>query len=142
MRETPAMRGRGWQNNERKANQRNVRSRGRESRSTVYENGRKSYDELLSRNEKLSARLQGLLGDRDLNESAAGFKNLGQFIAAAHVSKNLGINFDELKNEMTNPDSPKSLGKAIRQLRPDVSAWKESRRANKQAKKDLKETSD
>ena len=141
VRETPSMRGRGRQNNERNVDRRSDRSRARESKGTVYENGRKSYDDLLNRNERLSTRLQALLGDRDLSESAAGFKNFGQFIAAAHVSKNLDIPFDRLKYEMTNPDSPKSLGKAIRQLRPDVSAWKESRKANKQAKKDLKETS-
>ncbi len=142
IRQTPGMRGRGGQGHERKTNYGGGRSRTRGSKGTVELNGRKSVNDHLSRNSKLSARLQGLLGDRDLQESAAGFKNLGQFVAAAHVSKNLDISFDELKYQMTNPDSPKSLGKAIRELRPDASSRREARKANKQAKKDLKETSE
>ncbi len=141
IRETPGMRGRGGQGHERKTNYGRGRSRTRGSRGAVELNGRKSVNDQLNRNSKLSTRLQGLLGDRDLQESAAGFKNLGQFVAAAHVSKNLGIPFEDLKYQMTDPDSAKSLGKAIRELRPTVSARREARKANKQAKKDLKETS-
>jgi len=40
-----------------------------------------------------------------------------------------------------NLGASKSLGKAIRELRPDVNAKKEVRKANKQASKDLEETS-
>ena len=36
-----------------------------------------------------------------LNEASMGFKNQGQFIAALHVSRNLGIPFADLKTAMT-----------------------------------------
>jgi hypothetical protein len=36
-----------------------------------------------------------------LNEASKGFKNQGQFIAALHVSQNLGIPFADLKTAMT-----------------------------------------
>jgi hypothetical protein len=107
---------------------------------------------MLTQNSKLSARLQTLLPGQNLQQSAQGFKNLGQFVAAAHVSRNLGISFADLKARMTHPsseslstsenlDTSKSLGKAIRELRPDVNASKEVRKANKQASKDLEKTS-
>jgi len=151
IREIPGMRGRGGQGHERKTNHGSVRSRTRGSKGAVELNGRK-VDYMLSRNEKLSARLEGLLGGRSLQKSAEGFKNLGQFVAAVHVSKNLGIDFNELKIRMTDSSSEslstsenlgtsKRLGKAIRELRPDVNASKEVRKANKQASKDLEETS-
>jgi len=141
IRETPGMRGRGGQGHERKTNYGRGRSRTRGSKGAVELHGRKSVNDHLSRNSKLSARLGTLLPGQDLEIASSGFKNLGQFVAAVHVSKNLGIPFDELKYQMTDPDSPKSLGKAIRQLRPDASSRREARKANKQAKKDLKETS-
>jgi hypothetical protein len=68
----------------------------------------------------LSARLQPLLpAGTDLQTAAAGFKNLGQFVAAVHVSHNLGIPFDQLKAKMTGT-SPESLGHAIEDLRPSL----------------------
>ena len=142
IRQTPGMRGRGGQGHERKTNYGRVRSGTRGSKGSVELNGRKSVNDRLSRNTKLSGRLQTLLPGQDLEIASSGFKNLGQFVAAVHVSKNLGIPFDELKYQMTDPDSPKSLGKAIRQLRPDASSRREARKAKKQAKKDLKETSE
>ena len=153
VRDIPGMRGRGGPSHEGKIKHGREHSRTRGSKSAIELNGRKSVNDRLSRNSKLSARLQGLLGDRNLYESAEGFKNLGQFVAAAHVSRNLGISFDELKTRMTgqssesvgtseNLDTSESLGKAIREMRPDVNARKEARKANKQASKDLKETSE
>ncbi len=141
VRDIPGMRGRGWQSHERKTNHGSVRSGTRGSKGAVELNGRKSVNDRLRPNSRLSARLQTLLPGQDLEIASSGFKNFGQFVAAVHVSKNLGINFDDLKMYMTDPESPKSLGKAIRQLRPDVSSRREARKANKQAKKDLKETS-
>src|SRR4051794_18123510 len=45
-----------------------------------------------------ASKLQRLLPPgTDLKTAEAGFKNEGQFIAALHVSKNLGIPFDQLK---------------------------------------------
>ncbi|HLE36423.1 MAG TPA: hypothetical protein VI699_04690, partial [Candidatus Acidoferrales bacterium] len=89
-------------------------------------------------NEKLSSRLAGKLPvGTDLQLAADGFKNLGEFVSAVHVSSNLGIPFADLKLGIVNGDS---LGDAIRALKPDVDATAEARRAQKQAKKELKET--
>ena len=51
-----------------------------------------------------------------------GFKNYGQYVAAQHVAENLQIpgGVDALKALMTG-DNAISLGKAIAQLRPDLS---------------------
>lgn len=101
--------------------------------------GRRSAGELLAQNTKLSSKLQSLLpAGTDLQQAAAGFKNLGAFVSAVHVSHNLGIPFDQLKAKMTGPDS-ESLGKAIRDLRPDVKAKAEAKRAHKQAEHDFAE---
>jgi len=113
----------------------------RESKRTDYHNARKSLHDQLGRNTKLSARLQGLLGDRDLQESADGFKNLGQFVAAVHVANNLGISFADLKSRMADPESTNSLGRAIKELRPEVDATNEVNKANEQAANDLNNTS-
>lgn len=56
----------------------------------------------------------------NLRTAASGFKNQGQFIAALHVSRNLGIPFNQLKARMTGPN-PMPLGKAIQELRPNMS---------------------
>ena len=59
----------------------------------------------LSRNTALSSKLvtrlqaEGYTGSVD--QGAYGFKNLGQFVAATNVSKNLNIPFDQLKLQMT-----------------------------------------
>ncbi|MBZ5543125.1 MAG: hypothetical protein LAO07_05535 [Acidobacteriia bacterium] len=100
--------------------------------------GPKSPTEILSQNTKLSSRLGKLLPEgTNVQEAAAGFKNLGQFVAAVHVSQNLGIPFDQLKTRMTGPDS-ESLGKAIKSLRPDVKFKAEAKKARKQAREDIR----
>lgn len=97
---------------------------------------------LLSKNTKLASTLQSRLGSllpsgMNLTDAASGFKNLGQFIAAVHVSHNLDIPFSDLKSKMTNGDS---LGKAIHQLKPDANAKAESKKANKEAHEDIKDS--
>jgi hypothetical protein len=68
-----------------------------------------------------SGRVQRLLpAGTSLQSAAAGFKNEGQFLAALHVSRNLGIPFSQLKASVTGPNS-ESLGRAIQDLRPNVS---------------------
>src|SRR5688500_10753566 len=53
------------------------------------------------KNPKLEARLQKLLPTgTNVQDAASGFKNWGQFVAATHVSQNLGIPFAELKAQM------------------------------------------
>lgn len=90
----------------------------------------------LAEHDKLSAKLAGLLAPgTDLQLAAAGFKNLGQFVAAVHVSYNLGIPFDQLKTEMV--DSGASLGQAIHKLLPKVDAEAEEEEGEEQAGEDL-----
>lgn len=93
----------------------------------------------LEHNTHLAGRLQGLFpAGTDLQQASSGFKNLGQFVAAAHVSKNLGIPFDQLKLKMTG-DSAVSLGKAIQDLRPEADARSEAKKAEQQAKEEIRQ---
>lgn len=72
------------------------------------------------RNPRWHISCQGLLPTHaNLQDAAHGFKNLGQFVAAAHLSHNLGIPFDQLKSMMTGTRHD-SLGKAIHTLKPDA----------------------
>jgi hypothetical protein len=52
-------------------------------------------------NSKLVTRLQAEGYTGSVYQAAYGFKNLGQFVAATNVSKNLGIPFQQLKVQMT-----------------------------------------
>ncbi|HLK06872.1 MAG TPA: hypothetical protein VKV30_02975 [Candidatus Angelobacter sp.] len=91
----------------------------------------------LSSNTKLASKLQSLLPPgTDLQTAASGFKNLGQFVAAVHVSHNLGIPFDQLKAKMQGPPT-ESLGKAIHQLKPDANAKAETKTAESEAHQDM-----
>ena len=97
---------------------------------------------LLSSNTKLASTLQTRLGSllpsgMSLEDAASGFKNLGQFIAALHVSHNLGILFEDLKAKTM---SGESLGKVITELKPDTNSKSEAKKANKQAKEDIQES--
>jgi hypothetical protein len=75
----------------------------------------------LANNAALSARIQPLLpAGSTIATASAGFPNQGQFIAALHVAQNLGIPFDQLKADLTQPH-PDSLGQAVHALRPDLS---------------------
>ncbi len=91
------------------------------------------------KNTQLAQRLQSLLPPgTDLTTAAAGFKNAGQFIAAAHVSNNLGIPFESLKKEI---EGQGSLGKAIQVLKPDLPKNElsmEVKTAERQAAEDMK----
>jgi hypothetical protein len=112
----------------------------------------------------IARKLQGKpLGDRiekmlpagmTLDTASAGFKNQGQFIAAVHVSKNLGIPFADLKAAMlgtpttatstTNTSTsttPMSLGQAIQRLKPSANSTAEAMLAEKQTGDDLRATS-
>ena len=93
-----------------------------------------------------------------LEQASLGFKNQGQFIAALHVSRNLGIPFADLKTAMTGitpttttgttivpptgtstTTSPTtlSLGQAIKKLRPSANAVSGASTAEHQASVDL-----
>jgi hypothetical protein len=93
----------------------------------------------LAGNSGLSAQVAKLFPDgTDLGLMAGGFKNLGAFVSAAHVSKNLGIPFDQIKTRMVRDGS--SLGDAIHALKPELGesgAKAEAMRAEERAKKDI-----
>ena len=108
--------------------------------------GPRAPGQLLTQNTQLSSKLSGLLpAGTDLQTAAAGFRNLGQFVAAVHVSHNLGIPFDQLKctelatadacGTMTVPSKGLRLGQAIQTLKPTMSSA-ESKSAAKQAEKE------
>lgn len=95
-------------------------------------------------NPKLDSSLTAALGHSgvtipggNLQTACAGFKNLGECVAALHVSKNLGIPFSGLQARMTGANAV-SLGKAIQDLDgANVNAKSESKKGSKQAKADL-----
>jgi hypothetical protein len=99
----------------------------------------KTPSELLTQNTKLSSRLQSLLPEgANVQDAASGFKNLGEFVAAVHVSHNLNIPFAQLKDKVTSGDS---LGKALQALNPDLSHKEiksEVKKGKHQAKEDIK----
>jgi len=111
----------------------------------------KSMSDLLNQNTKLSSQISSLTG-MQAQQACSGFKNLGQCVAAAHVSHNLGISFDCLRADVTGqaPSSSScpagtgskssSLGQAIQTLSPTTDAKAEVRKANKQAQQDLNES--
>lgn len=96
-------------------------------------------------NPKLNTSLTNALGKSgisipggNLQTACAGFKNLGECVAAMHVAKNLNLPFSELQSSMTGSNS-ESLGKAIKSLGgPNVKSKSEAKKANKQANQDLK----
>jgi len=99
--------------------------------------GDKSISQKLAANPKLDSKLQSLLPPgTNLQTAASGFKNLGQFVAAVHVSHNLGIPFNQLKVKMLGPPS-ESLGKAIHDLKPTANAKVETKKAESEAHEDL-----
>jgi hypothetical protein len=120
--------------------------------------GPKTPGALLTQNTRLSSKLAPLAGctgtqsqiDACLQTAAGGFKNLGQFVAAVHVSNNLGIPFTQLKctelgttkaaalgltcpTSVTNANGM-SLGGAIHNIKPTLSST-DVRNATRQASK-------
>jgi hypothetical protein len=112
---------------------------------------------VLEHNSNLAGKLETLTGTTnltDLEKDASAFKNFGQFVAAAHVAKNLNINggFAALMCDMTNKTSvgatstctnttKMSLGKAIQTLDPNADAKSEAKKAMDEANQDLKDSS-
>jgi hypothetical protein len=108
--------------------------------------GPRTPGQLLTQNTQLSSKLGSLLpAGTDLQTAAGGFRNLGQFVAAVHVSHNLGIPFDQLKCTelatvdacpgMTVPSKGSHLGQAIQTLKPTMSST-DSKAAAKQSEKE------
>jgi hypothetical protein len=106
----------------------------------------KNPGSVLDHNTQLAGKLEALLGLSGptalqvLKTDATGFKNFGQFVAAVHVSKNLGIPFADLQAKMTGSNAV-SLGKAIQELKPEANAKDEAKKASTQTDADLKDAS-
>jgi hypothetical protein len=112
-----------------------------------------TVNQILSKNTALAGKIQTLTGT-PAQKACSGFKNLGQCVAAAHVSKNLGISFACMQADMTGQTPAKgsacpagtgtgksmSLGQAIQTLRPTANSKAEARKATKQADADIKES--
>lgn len=110
-------------------------------------------NQILTKNTALAGKIQKLTG-MPAEQACTGFKNLGQCVAAAHVSKNLGISFACMQANMTGQAPVKgsscpagtgssksmSLGKAIQTLRPTADSKAESKKATKQADADVRES--
>ena len=96
--------------------------------------------DVLSHNTAIAGKIKSLTGE-DASAACGGFKAIGHCIAAAHVAQNLNIpgGFDALKSAMTS-GSGMSLGSAIESLAPSANSKSESKKANKQAKQDLKDS--
>lgn len=89
---------------------------------------------------QLNAKVTALLpSGMLLNDASNGFKNQGQFLAALHVSRNLGIPFSSLKQDMTGRKL--SLGQSIQDLKKSADAEHETERAEREANDDLEKTS-
>ena len=101
-----------------------------------------NFEQRIEQNPALKSKVQSMLpAGTDLKTAASGFRNQGQFIAALHASKDLGIPFDQLKTKMTGSNPPMSLGQAIHALKPNLSekeADKEAEKAETEAKVTLK----
>jgi hypothetical protein len=112
-----------------------------------------SVNDILTKNPAIGGKIQTLTG-MSPSQACTGFKNLGQCVAAAHVSKNLGISFDCLKSDMTGtaPQSTScpagtgtksmSLGKAIQTLDPQADHKAESKKGETQAQQDMRTSGD
>jgi hypothetical protein len=108
----------------------------------------------LNPNSKLAGNLQELLptGIKP-QEVCANFTHLGPCVAAIHVSHNLGIDVNSLVCDMTlkpigsntcpagtaTGTKGMSLGGAIQALDPNADSKSESKKANQQAKQDIKD---
>jgi hypothetical protein len=82
--------------------------------------------------------LSGRLGGADAMTAAAGFRNLGQFVAAVNVSNNLKIPFAELKSHMV--DDGMSLGQSIQASKPTANSTVEAQRAEHDADVEIRTT--
>ncbi len=115
--------------------------------TTVKPMSGKSTPTALSDDSKLATNLKPLLpANTTFTQACDGFRNLGQCVAALHVSNNLNIDFTDLKTKMlgtaatstTEAVPGMSLGKAIQTFAPNADAAAEAKKANQQAKGDLK----
>ena len=112
-----------------------------------------TIDQQLKNNTTIATKISNMTHE-PATQACQGFKNLGQCVAAVHVSQNLGIKFGCLKFAMTGQGTScsstsaatsgttktMSLGSAIHSLDPTVNAGAEAKKAQKQANQDLKDS--
>jgi len=126
----------------------------------VKKEPKSASDQLDSKDEqdkKLTANLhsQGVLAaNTDAKIACENFRALDECVAALHVSKNEGLDFNCLKSNLTGVqtsadmssckgpagDKSISLSKAIHAMKPDADAKGAAKTAEKQAKEDLKDS--
>ena len=109
--------------------------------------------DVLSKNPVIGNKIVTLTGDKlGAADACTGFRNIGQCMAAAHVSKNLpGMNFFCLRQAMTKTpagtNAPStgcsvtgkfSLGQAIQKLDPQADSATATKKANTEAQDDIK----
>jgi hypothetical protein len=119
---------------------------------------------------KLQTRLEALGYKGTVYQAAYGFKNLGQFVAATNVSRNLGVSFEQMKlnmtglsvkpdgtvlqanmtsagikmvdpSKVTDPVSTKSLGQSIQTVKAGVDSTAAAQTATTQANTEIQSTS-
>jgi hypothetical protein len=124
--------------------------------STNAPTSSQKISDVLSKNPAIGDKIVTLTGDKNgAADACTGFKNLGQCVAAAHVSKNIsGLNFYCMRLAMTGtplpsnsnitcnlPSSfkgPVSLGKAIQTFDPQADSTTETKKAKTETQQDLK----
>ena len=108
---------------------------------------------------KVESRLTALGYDGTVYQAAYGFKNLGLFVAATNVSRNLGISFEQIKTQMTGLSvdadgtvvkaslgtdgtvaPTKSLGQAIHAVKSSIDATAAAETATTQADAEIRGT--
>lgn len=109
---------------DRREDVRDRREDGRDRREDVRdrrEDLRDRLEDRIDRDPRFAAHVRDIMPpDIKPGDAFDGFNSHGQFFAALHVSKNLDIPFRQLKTTMMS-DENMSLGKAIHELRPDMS---------------------
>ena len=122
----------------------------------VKKDSKPSADSRSDIEKKLTPKLQaqGLLAaNSNATDVCSTFTSLDDCVASLHASRNLGIDFNCVRADVTGVftnvdlsgckgpvgEKAQDLSKAIHMLKPDADAKKEAKNAEKQAKDDLRE---
>ena len=123
------------------------------SSGTAAPTSSQKISDVLLKNPVIGDKIVSLTGDKlGAADACTGFKNIGQCIAAAHVSKNLsGMNFFCLRQAMTKTsagtNAPStgcsvtgkySLGQAIQKLDPQADSTAATKKAGTETQQDMK----
>jgi hypothetical protein len=134
----------------------NVSDHSNNSSTNAPPTSTQKISDVLTKNPVIGKKIMDLTGDTNgAADACTGFKNIGQCIAAAHVSKNIsGLNFYCMRLAMTGTALPQgstincnlptnfktgvSLGKAIQAFDPQVDTKTETKKATSETQQDLK----